>query len=50
MRLPGPVAAAAAKVSALEDYHPQLAGVVLVVAAVLLIASGLQPGRRRAPK
>jgi len=46
MELPKPVAAITAKVSAFGDYHPRLFGAVLVVGAVLLIASGLRPAGR----
>lgn len=46
MKLPAPLAAVAAKVSAIEDYQPRLFGIVLVIAAALLIANGLQPAGR----
>jgi hypothetical protein len=48
MGLPAPVAAATAKLSALEAFHPRAFGVVLVGAALLLIASGLAPSAREA--
>jgi hypothetical protein len=46
MKLPGPVAAVTAKISAFEDVHPRLFGVALVIGAALLIASGLRPAGR----
>jgi hypothetical protein len=53
MKVPGPVAAVTAKISAFEDYHPRLIGAALAVAAALLITSGLRPagrpGRREVP-
>jgi hypothetical protein len=45
MKTPAPVATITAKISAFEDYHPRLFGVVLVVGAVLLIGSGLREPR-----
>jgi hypothetical protein len=46
VKLAGPLAGAAAKVAALEELNPRLFGGALVLAAVLLIASGL--GGRKA--
>jgi hypothetical protein len=38
MKLPSPVVVATAKVSAFQDFHPLLSGVVLVIGAALLVA------------
>jgi len=43
MKLPKPVAVVTAKVSAFQDLHPRLFGVALMIAAALLITSGLRP-------
>lgn len=42
----GIAATVVAKVQAAEEFNPRLFGAVLVLSAVLLIASGFAPGKR----